>query len=104
MCLTIVDECPCTAGCPSCITALPPGVEDEDLEQLLTESDASVACTRSLLTMLLTGEIVPPEITFHELDRAAVVTPSPPDPELQRLKQRLGKAGQILQKNRARIH
>lgn len=104
LCLTIVTECPCAAGCPSCITALPPGVEDEELEQLLTESDAAVACTRSLLTMLLTGEVELPKITFHELHRSAPVTPTPPDPELQRLQQRLGKAGQILQKNRARIH
>ncbi len=104
LCLTIVDECPCDAGCPSCITALPPGVEDEELEQLLTESDASVACTRSLLTMLLTGEVVLPEITFHELKRLTPVTPPPTDPEMQRLKQRLGRAGQILQKNRARVH
>ncbi len=104
LCLTIVNECPCTAGCPSCITAVPPGVADEELEQLLTESDASVACTRSLLTTLLTGEVVMPEITYHQLARSAPITPTPPDPELERLKQRLGKAGQILKKNRARVH
>jgi len=104
LCLDIVDQCPCAAGCPSCITALPPGVEDEELEQLLAESDAAVACTRSLLTVLLQGEVVLPEITFHQLRPTAAVNPTPPDPEAERLKQRLGKASAILQKHRARIH
>ena len=98
------DECSCAAGCPSCVTALPPGVADEDLEQLLVESNASVACTRSLLTALLTGEVVLPDVTYHEVARSAPVTPPELDPELERLKQRLGKASKILQDKRARIH
>ena len=67
LCQAIIEECPCAAGCPSCVTALPPGVADEELERLLVESNAAVACTRSLLTALLTGEVVPPDVTFHAI-------------------------------------
>lgn len=104
LCRAIIDECPCAAGCPSCVTALPPGVADEDLEQLLVESNASVACTRSLLTALLAGELVLPDVAYHEVARSAPVSPSELDPDLERLKQRLGKASKILQDKRARIH
>jgi DEAD/DEAH box helicase domain-containing protein len=100
----IIEECPCAAGCPSCVTSLPPGVADEDIEQLLVESDASVACTRSLLTALLTGEIVLPDVTSHELEQSQQVEPPQLDPDLERLKQRLGKASKILQDKRARVH
>jgi DEAD/DEAH box helicase domain-containing protein len=104
LCRAIIDECPCAAGCPSCVTALPPGVADEELERLLVESDASVACTRSLLIALLAGEVVLPIVTYHEVARSVPVTPPELDRELERLKQRLGKASKILQDKRARIH
>jgi DEAD/DEAH box helicase domain-containing protein len=100
----IIDECSCAAGCPSCVTALPPGVADEDLEQLLVESNAAVACTRSLIVALLTGEVIAPKIQCHEIARPMEVTPPEPDVEMERLKQRLGKASKILQNKRARIH
>jgi hypothetical protein len=86
------------------VTSLPPGVADEELEQLLVESNASVACTSSLLTALLTGDIVLPEVAYHEVAASAPVTPPELDPELERLKQRLGKASKLLQDKRARIH
>lgn len=104
LCQAIIDECPCEAGCPSCVTALPPGVEDTELEQLLVESNASVVCTCSLLTALLTGEVEVPEVTFHELPTMSGVTAPEPDADLERLKQRLGKAGEILKQKRARVH
>jgi DEAD/DEAH box helicase domain-containing protein len=104
LCQAIITECPCAAGCPSCVTALPPGVTDKELEQLLVESNAAVACTRSLLTALLSGEVVPPQITFHQLPPANLIVPPEPNAELQRLKQRLGKASSILQNKRARLH
>jgi DEAD/DEAH box helicase domain-containing protein len=104
LCMAIVQQCPCAAGCPSCIPALPPGVAEEELEQLLVESDASLACTVSLLTALLTGEIIAPEITFHEIQSQPTIDPPEPDPELQRLKHRLSKASQLLQKKRERTH
>jgi hypothetical protein len=52
----------------------------------------------------LTGELELPQVTFHELEPGAGVAPEPPDPELERLKQRLGKAGEILKQKRARLH
>ena len=101
---TIIDDCPCVAGCPACVTSLPPGIEDEDLEQLLVESNASVACTRSLITALLTGEVIIPEITQFALEEKVAVIPPDVDEEFEKLKDRLGKAGKILQQKRSRIH
>ncbi|HIK96229.1 MAG TPA: DEAD/DEAH box helicase [Planctomycetes bacterium] len=101
---TIIDDCPCTAGCPACVTALPPGVEDEELEQLLVESNAAVMCTQSLITALLTGELVVPDVTACVIDAKIAVIPPEPDEEFEKLRERLGKAGRILQQKRARIH
>ncbi|MCP4753309.1 MAG: DEAD/DEAH box helicase, partial [Proteobacteria bacterium] len=53
LCHDILRDCECSAGCPSCVPPLPPGVANEHLESLLVESNASVACTRSLLSVLL---------------------------------------------------
>ena len=104
LCLAVIDQCPCAAGCPSCVPSLPPGVEDADLEQLLTESDASVVCTRNLIHCLLTGTIQLPEVASHELEPEPPIEPLPPDPELQKLKLRMGRAGEILKAKRARTH
>jgi hypothetical protein len=76
----------------------------EQLEQLLVESNASVACTSSLLTALLSGEVALPEVAFHELATMSGVVPPEPDADMERLKQRLGKAGEILKQKRARVH
>ena len=100
----VINECACVAGCPSCVTALPPGVADEEMEQLLVESNASVVCTLSLIKALLTGEVIAPDVRHHELARSSAITPPETDLELQRLKQRLGKASKILQDKRARVH
>lgn len=104
MCQTVLDECPCSAGCPSCVTALPPGVGDAELEQLLVESNAAAACTRSLLTVLLTGRVELPEIEYFELPPPVDFTPPPPDMEQVRLQQRLNAAAEILRQKRSRTH
>ena len=101
---TIIDDCPCAAGCPACVTSLPPGVEDEELEQLLVESNAAVVCTRSLITALLTGELIVPDVTECVIEAKIAVIPPEPDEEFEKLRERLGKAGRILQQKRARIH
>ncbi|MEZ6125952.1 MAG: Zn-binding domain-containing protein [Planctomycetaceae bacterium] len=101
---TVLVECPCAAGCPACIPALPPGVGDEELEQLLTESNAATECTRSLLTALLTGEIRLPQITEFALEGQPAIEAPEPDLEQQRLEDRLAKAGRILQQKRLRKH
>ena len=104
LCQQVIDACPCQAGCPACVTPLPPGVEDADLEQLLVESNASVACTRSLIEVLLTGTIALPDIVHFEVDRQIRVDPPAEDEDRKRLVRRLGMASQILQAKRARIH
>lgn len=104
LCLAVIDQCPCAAGCPSCVTALPPGVAEEELEQLLVESDASLACTKSLLTVLLSGQIVEPDIAHHAIPSSEAIQPPEPDTEFERMKHRLGKASRLLQDKRARTH
>ena len=104
LCHTIIGECSCSAGCPACVTARPPGVTDEDLEQLLTESNASVACTASLIKMLLFGEVELPDVVSVELEARQLVIPPEPDVEHEKLINRLGNAGRILKAKRARIH
>ena len=104
LCQAIIDECNCEGGCPSCITAVPPGVESAEMEQLLVESDASLACTRSLLTRLLSGRVELPEIRYHEVPVLSGVSVPESDLEAERLKKRLGQANEILKKKRARVH
>ena len=104
LCQKIIEECGCAAGCPSCVTALPPGVSDADLEELLVESNASVACTSSLIKALLTGKIDMPDVVQVEITaRTGVISPEP-DEEHEKFKNRLAKASRILKSKRARIH
>ena len=79
-------------------------MEDEDLEQLLVESNASVACTRSLITALLTGRVELPDITEFAIAEGASIEPPEVDHEHEKLVQRLGKASQLLRKKRERLH
>ena len=59
LCASMIKACPCQAGCPACVPPLPPGVEDEELQQLLIESNASVACT------VLRVDISEPSLQVH---------------------------------------
>ncbi|MCA9263846.1 MAG: DEAD/DEAH box helicase [Planctomycetales bacterium] len=104
MCRTVIRECPCEAGCPACVPALPPGVNSEELEQLLIETNASVACTISLIDSLLNDAVILPEVTAHEVHRFGRVDPPAEDEELLNLQNRLTKAGELLKQKRARIH
>lgn len=104
LCRTIIDECSCQAGCPSCVTALPPGVADEELEELLVESNAAVACAASLITVLLTGQVKLPDVVPFEIDVRPGIVPPEPDEEHEKLMQRLGNASRILKNKRDRVH
>jgi DEAD/DEAH box helicase domain-containing protein len=104
LCRRVIDECECAAGCPSCIPPLPPGIEDQELEELLTESDAAVQCARSLLTALLDGRVQPPEIHESQRSRPPGITPPGDDPETARMNRRLTRASRILREKRQREH
>ncbi|MFH0909312.1 MAG: DEAD/DEAH box helicase [bacterium] len=104
LCRRIVDECECESGCPSCIPPLPPGVNNEELERFLVESDAAIECAHSLLTMLLDGALVMPEIHTLRRELAPAVVPPEEDAETVKLGQRLTRAATILQKKRERLH
>ena len=104
LCRAVVTECECPAGCPSCVPPLPPGVNDEELEELLIESDAAVQCTQSLLTALLEGRVEIPEITVLRERRVQAVNALPVDADAVKLEQRLSRASRILQQKRERLH
>jgi DEAD/DEAH box helicase domain-containing protein len=104
LCRAVIQECECIAGCPSCVPAIPPGVNSEELEQLLLESNASVACTISLIESLLTKSVVMPEVAQYELAPRLRIDPPEADLELERLQVRMGKASEILKQKRARTH
>ena len=104
LCLAIVSECACAAGCPSCVPALPPGVEDTELTELLVESNASVACTKSLLHAVTTGNIIAPEIHSSSLDERQRIDAPAEDLDRKRLQHRLSKANKILHQKRTRLH
>ena len=104
LCKSVIDDCSCTAGCPSCVPAVPPGVDDLELEQLLLESNASVACTQSLLETLLSDTVVFPHVTMHEIPSRLRIDAPEKDVQQESLKRRLGRAAKLLKQKRARIH
>ncbi len=104
LCLRVIDECPCPSGCPSCVPPLPPGIEDEELEAFLIESDAAVRCARSLLVALSEGVVEVPVVTVLRHPRGAGVVAPPVDEEAQRLETRVGRAAGILRRKREREH
>ncbi|MFO7820775.1 MAG: DEAD/DEAH box helicase [Lentisphaeria bacterium] len=104
LCRGVIQDCECRAGCPSCVPPLPPGVNNEEVEELLIESDAAVKCCSSLLTALLEGQIAVPKIEMYQNPRTRPVDPEPPDEDRLRLERRLSRAGQTLRKSRERLH
>lgn len=104
LCQQVLDECECEAGCPSCVPPLPPGVNDEELEGFLIESDAAIKCTRSLLRALNLGEVDVPEIVVRKSARGPAVEAPPVDEEKEKLGRRLSKASEVLKKKRGRQH
>ena len=104
LCQTIIDECDCSGGCPACIPPLPPGVEQEELAELLTESDAALQCTHSLLAALLTGELTAPEVHEHTQPRSQPPTPPAEDKDAIRLARNMDRAAGILRRKREREH
>jgi len=104
LCRDIIHSCECESGCPSCIPPLPPGVQSEELERLLIESNAARACTVSLLDSLLDGKIAVPEITMIERELGPPEEPPPQDEEAIKLSGRLHKAAGILKRKREREH
>lgn len=104
LCLQILDECECEAGCPACVPTMPPGVDDADLADLLIESNASVECSKSLLFHLLNGKVIIPEIKTFESRVLPAVDPEPVDPERIKTRKRLERANRMLKKNREREH
>ncbi len=83
---------------------LPPGVSDEELEQLFIESNASVVCTLSLLEYLLDGQIEVPDVKIDRLPTPQVIEPPGDDIEVKKLNNRLERASTILREKRERLH
>lgn len=104
LCVDILEQCDCATGCPACVPPLPPGIADDELEALLIESNASIACSRSLLTVLLEGNIIMPEIENISFSPPQEIQPSEPDREAIRMKEKLERASRVLKKKRERLH
>ena len=104
LCRQILTECECHAGCPACVPPLPPGVSDEELEQLFIESNASVVCTLSLLVYLLDGRVEAPDVKIDRLPTPQVIEPPGDDIEVKKLNNRLERASTILREKRERLH
>ncbi|HAM52990.1 MAG TPA: hypothetical protein DCP92_20680 [Nitrospiraceae bacterium] len=104
LCLQIMEECECKAGCPACVPSLPPGVKDEELLMFLIESNAAVECTISLIKNLLAGEEYMPVIKIEKQSLYPQITPPEEDQEVKKLTVRLNKAAELLKKKRERLH
>jgi len=104
MCLTILKECECDSGCPSCVPPLPPGITNENLESFLVESNGSIECTRSLLIALLEGKIVTPNVISLEIPAVPPTTAPVIDLEKEKRKRKLSRAAKSLKKKRERVH
>ena len=104
LCRRILHECECEAGCPACVPPLPPGIDNAELEDLLIESNAAMACTDSLVEMLLEGVIRTPDVQVQRRPVAPAVAAPEEDVEMRKLNTRLSKAARILQKKRERQH
>jgi DEAD/DEAH box helicase domain-containing protein len=102
-CADIIARCECSAGCPSCVPPLPPGVDDGELETFLVETDAAVQCTKSLLCSLLDRQVELPRITVSKTPLVRHAAP-PEDPETARISRKLGRAARILRDKRERLH
>ncbi len=103
-CRNIIHDCSCQSGCPACVTPLPPGVDNDNLESFLIESDAAIRCTQCLLVALLDGEIKIPEITINKFSQPTAIDPPPEDEEAIKLNLRLNRASQIMKQKRERLH
>ena len=104
LCQIIIKECQCKFGCPSCVTPLPPGIDNEKLEQLLIETNASVVCTLSLITILLEGRIDVPKIREETTGIKGTPESEDDDYDAKRLNTRLKYAAKVMQKKREKTH
>jgi DEAD/DEAH box helicase domain-containing protein len=104
LCTTIIKECECESGCPACIPSLPPGVSNEELEDLFIESNASIECTKSLLEYLLSGKIIIPDIKIRNIPLVDMTQVIDNEKEVVELRNKLSKAAGILKRKRERLH
>ncbi len=105
LCKTIIDECPCPGGCPSCVPPFPPGiVSTAELDELLLFSDAAVSCASSCLEALLFGNLVVPVVNTRKIIPESTVEPPGEDQETLKLQDRLRRASHTLQQKRDRNH
>jgi len=102
LCRRMIRECTCENGCPACVPPLPPGVNDEDLELFLVESNAVRVCTLSYLDALLDGAIAVPEVKTVTRDWDQRVTAPKPDSEAIQLREKLNRAADALREKRKR--
>ena len=70
----------------------------------MIESNAAVACTSSLLVMLIDGRIALPEVEIHKESWQQPVQEPEPDHEAIQMQAKLSRASRMLKKRREREH
>ena len=104
LCLTIIQDCDCTSGCPACVTPQPDGIEDDEINNLFIESNASVECTKSLLIYLNDGSFYAPIIKKIEHQKRLRKEVTEKNPESEKMEKRLFRAANIMTKKRERAY
>lgn len=104
LCQSIIRDCECDFGCPACVPSLPPGVSNEELENFLIESNASLECAKSLLVYLLEGRIILPEVEVSRERLSPAVSAVNEDAVRVDARRKLSRASGILRQKRKREH
>lgn len=112
MCLQLVNDCQCKLGCPSCIPPVLPKTHDSDLEELFVISNASKACTISLLEYVLFNQINIPKVIFQTQkdhtqalkENSLANSLSENDEQEEKLRKQLTRSYQILDEKKSRIY
>ena len=103
LCRDVLNECECDSGCPSCVPPIPEGINNEEVETLCIDTNASTECTKSLITALLENKIVDPDIKRFT-KKIEVKTEYQPDKEKEKLIEKLKRASTNLSKKREKLH
>ncbi len=102
LCLTIIDECECEAGCPACVTPSPDEITEDELKKNFTKSNISVECTKSILLFMKSGEFYEPQI--KEFQKAIYEKKIEPKIDNQKEKVEVKRAMDMLKRKRERAY
>lgn len=103
LCLSLVRECECKRGCPSCVPPLPPGIREEGMAFVM-ENDAALRSTESLLVAMLEEKIIIPVVTSDAVADMGKDDQGVYQADRMAMRARLNRAADIMQVKRERLH